>query len=81
MDVNRFNSDGGTTLLTAVLEQLQMESLIARLAACGDEVSIAFKVNYISEDLLPVTVTSRYYLYQQRENFGSLSNLHNSIAV
>ena len=26
---------------------------------CMVEVSIAFKVNYISEDLLPVTVTSR----------------------
>ena len=25
----------------------------------GDEFPIAFKVNYISEDLLPVTVTSR----------------------
>ena len=38
-----------------------MESEIARLAASGDEFSIAFKVNYISEDLLPVTVTSRYF--------------------
>ena len=25
----------------------------------GDEFSVAFKVNYISEDLLPVMVTSR----------------------
>ena len=58
-----------------------MESEIARLAVCGDEVSIAFKVTYISEALLPVNVTSRYYLYQERENLGSLSNLHNSIGV
>ena len=26
----------------------------------GDEFSLAFKVNYIPEDLLPVTVTSRF---------------------
>ena len=32
---------------------------IARLATSGDEFSIAFKVNYTSEDLLPVMVTSR----------------------
>ena len=29
----------------------------------GDEFSIAFKMNYISEDLLLVTVTSRFILY------------------
>ena len=29
----------------------------------GDEFSIAFKVNYILEDLLPVMVTSRYLIY------------------
>ena len=29
----------------------------------GDEFPITFKVNYISEDFLPVTVTSRLFLY------------------
>ena len=29
----------------------------------GDEFSVAFKVNYISEDLLPVTVTPRLLLH------------------
>ena len=28
----------------------------------GDEFPITFKVNYISEDLLPVTVTSCFYV-------------------
>ena len=29
----------------------------------GDEFSTAFKVNYISEDLLPITVTSRLLFF------------------
>ena len=47
------------TPLTAVLEPLQMERLQDWLHS-GDEFSIAFKVNYMSDDLLPVTVTSRF---------------------
>ena len=33
----------------------------------GDEFSIAFKVNYMSEDLLLVTVTSRWIVQHDRK--------------
>ena len=33
----------------------------------GDEFQIAFKVNYISEDLLPVTVTSHFKIFDESQ--------------
>ena len=59
MGVDGFNSDGVLPHLQLCWSHYRWRVRLQDWLHSGDEFSIAFKVNSISEDLLPVTVTSR----------------------
>ena len=59
MDVDGFNSDGLLPHWQLCWGCYRCRVRLQDWLNSGDEFSIAFKVNYISENLLPVMVTSR----------------------
>ena len=59
MGVDGFNSDGVLPHWQLCWSHYRWRVRLQDWLHSGDEFSIAFKVNYILEDLLPVTVTSR----------------------
>ena len=63
MDVDHFNSDGLLPHWQLCWSHYRWRVRLQDWLHSGDKFSIAFKVSYISEDLLPVTVTSRSWLY------------------
>ena len=58
MGVDGFNSDGVLPHRQLCWSHYRWRVRLQDWLHSGDEFSIAFKVNYISEDLLLVTVTS-----------------------
>ena len=61
MDVNGFNLDGLLPHWQLCWSYKRCRVRLQDWLNSEGEFSIAFKVNYMSEDLLPVTVTSHYY--------------------
>ena len=60
MDVDGLNSDGGLPHWQLCWSHYRWRVRLQDWLHTGDE--LVFKVNYISEDLLPVMVTSHYFL-------------------
>ena len=68
MDVSGFNLDGVLPHCQLCWSHYRWTVRLQDWLHGEDEVSVAFKVNYISEDLLPVTVTSRLVTLVTKDN-------------